>query len=119
MSGPLRIAVVGMWQETNTYSPRPTALADFAAFELDAGDAVLARHRGTGSVIGGFLDGIDALDGAAPVALLSAGAWPSGPPDAATAGELLARLDAALAQAPAVDGVLVNLHGAMVAARFD
>ncbi|ADB49687.1 M81 family metallopeptidase [Conexibacter woesei] len=141
------VAVLGMWQETNTYSPRPTTLADFEAFELLVGEPLLTHHRGKGSVIGGFLDGLAAcgaaaapggaapLGGAAspgataggavtvagartvpvtPVGVFSAGAWPAAPPDAATTAELLARLDRALAGAPDVDGVLVNLHGAMV-----
>jgi microcystin degradation protein MlrC len=118
MSARRRLALIGMWQETNTYSPRPTGLAEFEAFELTAGAGVVAHHEGTGSVIGGFLDGLGD-GGAEAVGVFSAGAWPSGPPDAATAEELLARLDAALAAAPAVDGALVNLHGAMVAAGHD
>jgi microcystin degradation protein MlrC len=110
-----RVAIAGMWQETNTYAPGATTLAAFEAFELLAGDALLDRHRGTGSVIGGFLDGLAAAEGPPePVGLLSAGAWPAAPPDAATTAALLARLEEALAAAPEVDGVLVNLHGAMV-----
>lgn len=110
-----RVAIAGMWQETNTYSPRPTALADFEAFALMSGAPVLDRHRGTGSVAGGFLDGVGRLEGAEPLGVFFAGAWPSGPPAQAVADELLARLEAALAAAPDVDGVLVDLHGAMVA----
>ncbi|MBB4662995.1 M81 family metallopeptidase [Conexibacter arvalis] len=146
-----RVAIVGMWQETNTYAPGATTLAAFEAFELLDGAAVLDHHRGTGSVIGGFLDGLAAAggggaappasaatDGGAaagpgaegggaaawpgaeaggplvPIGLFSAGAWPAAPPDAATTAALLARLERALAAAPEVDGVLVNLHGAMV-----
>ncbi|MDW5598777.1 M81 family metallopeptidase [Conexibacter stalactiti] len=110
-----RVAIVGMWQETNTYSARTTTLADFERFELLEGTALLDRHRGAGSVIGGFLDGLGAAE-LEPVGVLSAGAWPGGPPDAATTAALLARLDAALATVDGgVDGVLVNLHGAMVA----
>jgi len=119
MAARRRIALVGMWQETNTYSPRPTTLADFEAFELSEGATLIDGHRGTGSVLGGFLDGIDRIAGAEPVGVLFAGAWPSGAPDAATAAALLRRLDAALAAAPDVDGVLVDLHGAMVAAGHD
>jgi len=53
-----RGGIVGMWQETNTYSCRPTTLAEFEAIELLEGEAILAHHRGTGSVIGSFLDGL-------------------------------------------------------------
>ena len=107
-----RVGIVGMWQETNTYSSRPTTLAEFEAFELLEGEAILRHHGGTGSVIGGFLDG---LGDAEPVPLFSAGAWPAAPPDRATTTELLARLERALEGASGLDGLLVNLHGAMVA----
>ena len=73
----MRIAIAGMWQETNTYSPRATTLADFEAFELLRGAEIAERHRGTGSVIGGFLDG---LGDAEPAGVLSAAAWPGAPP---------------------------------------
>lgn len=108
-----RVGIVGMWQETNTYSSRPTTLAEFEAFELLEGDAILDHHRGTGSVIGGFIDG---LVDVTPIPLFSAGAWPAAPPDTATTAELLRRLERALAAAPQLDGILVNLHGAMVGA---
>jgi microcystin degradation protein MlrC len=106
-----RVALVSVWQETNTYSSRPTTIAEFEAFELLEGDAIVERHRGTGTVLGGFLDGLAADE---PVGVIAIGAWPGGAPDEATAQALLARLDDALARAPEVDGVLVNLHGAMV-----
>lgn len=114
MAGAGRIAIVGLWQETNTYSARTTTLADFERFELLEGGALLEHHRGAGTVIGGFLEGVEAA-GLEPVGVLSAGTWPGGPPDAATTAALLERLDGALGAAADVEGVLVNLHGAMVA----
>jgi microcystin degradation protein MlrC len=110
-----RIGIIGMWQETNTYSPRATTLADFADFELLEGEAILEHHRGTGSVIGGFLDGLGDIPA---LGLVSAGAWPAAPPDIETSHALMARLEAALARAPELDGLLVNLHGAMVTAGY-
>jgi microcystin degradation protein MlrC len=105
-----------MWQETNTYSARATALEQFEDFELLDGEAILERHQGTGSVAGGFIDGLaEASGNRQPVGVFSAAAWPGGPPGIRTTDELLRRLDDALQQAPDVDGVLVNLHGAMVA----
>lgn len=113
-----RVAIVGLWQETNTYSSRPTSIEDFEDFELLSGGEVLEHHRGTGSVIGGFVDALTSRNHE-PLGIFSAGAWPGGAPDAETARELLRRLDAELAAAPDVDAVLVNLHGAMVAEGFD
>jgi microcystin degradation protein MlrC len=110
-----RVGIVGMWQETNTYSPRRTTLADFEAFELLEGEALLSHNRGTGSVIGGFLDGLGSVE---TVGLISAGAWPAAPPDMETSHQLINRLESALGHAPDLDGLLVNLHGAMVTAGF-
>ena len=108
--GTPRVGVAGMWQETNTYAARQTTLADAEAFELTSGEELLARHRGVRSVIGGFVDA--GPPGIVPV--FSAGAWPAGPADRATTGALLDRLGRALAAARPLDGVLLNLHGAMV-----
>ena len=109
-----RVGIVGLWHETNTYAPHPATLADFADFELLAGDAVMAANAGTGSVIGGFADATD-LD---LVPVFSAGAWPCGPADRATIESLLSRTVSALRGAGPLDGLLVNLHGAMVAEGY-
>ena len=108
---PPRVAVVGLWHETNTYSTRSADLPAFAAFELLAGPELVERNRGTGSVIGGFLD----AEGLDLTPVMSAGAWPCGPADERTFTTLLERLTDALRKAGPVNGVLVNLHGAMVA----
>ncbi|WP_238008824.1 M81 family metallopeptidase [Dactylosporangium sp. AC04546] len=107
-----RVAVLGLWHETNTYGPNPADLAAFEAFELVTGDDVRRHHAGDRSVISGFL----AAPGLDAVPVFSAGAWPSGPAPAETLATLLDRLTEALAAAAPFDGVLLNLHGAMVAA---
>lgn len=112
-----RVAVVGAWHETNTYSSAPTTLDDFAAFELLAGDAMADHNQGTRTVIGGYLDAGREIGEVLPV--FSAGAWPSGPVQPDALDEILARTEAGLRRAGGVDAVLVNLHGAMVAAGVD
>lgn len=106
-----RVGVVGLWHETNTYSSRPTTLGSFADFELDWGPAIFERHAGTRTVVGGFIDGSD-LE---LVPIFSAGAWPAGTVTADAAERLLGMLTDGLAAAGPLDGVLANLHGAMVA----
>jgi microcystin degradation protein MlrC len=110
-----RVGIVGLWQETNTYSSRPTTLEDFADFELLRADAVAERHCGTKSVIGGMLD----ADRFEVVPVFSAGAWPAGPADRGTLEELFGRLEHELLAAGGLDGILLNLHGAMVCAGVD
>lgn len=108
-----RIGIAGVWHETNTYSARRPAMQDFADYELLEGEPIVRHHTGTRSVIGGFLDGLTNVGEAVP--LFSAGAWPAGPADKDTFAELLGRMRAAVGQAGALDGLLLNLHGAMVA----
>lgn len=106
-----RVGIVGLWHETNTYSSHSTILADFAACELLEGDAIVERHREAESVVGGFLQASQHE----VVPILSAGAWPSGPAAATTIDHLFHHLGDTLKRAGELDGVLVNLHGAMVA----
>lgn len=107
----MRVGVLGLWHETNTYAPHAATLDDFEAFELARGDEVLDRNRDTGSVIGGFAD----ATGYELVPVFSAGAWPSGPAQAETIAALMEQACDGLRRAGPLDGVLVNLHGAMVA----
>lgn len=106
-----RVGIVGLWHETNTYSSHPATLDDFAACELLEGDAIVERHREAESVIGGFLH----ASRNEVVPIFSAGAWPSGPAAVTTVDHLIDRLGDMLERAGELDGVLVNLHGAMVA----
>jgi microcystin degradation protein MlrC len=106
-----RVGVLGVWHETNTYSTRETTLSDFEDFELLSGDALVERNKGTGSVIGGFYDSAE-LD---LVPVFSAGAWPSGPVQPDAMDHLLEQVSDGLRRVGALDGLLVNLHGAMVA----
>jgi microcystin degradation protein MlrC len=106
-----RVGITGLWHETNTYSARKTTLAQFEEFELAEGQAVAELNRGTGSVIGGFCDADD-FD---LVPIFSAGAWPGGLISAQTIEEIFGRIGQGLASAGELDGMLVNLHGAMVA----
>ena len=106
---------MGVWHETNTYSASLTTLDDFRAFELLEGDDLVARNAGTGSVVGGFLD----AEGMELVPCLSAAAWPSGMVAVDAHAWIVREVAASLRRAGPVDGVLVNLHGAMVAEGDD
>ncbi|MEA5457269.1 M81 family metallopeptidase [Sinomonas sp. JGH33] len=119
MSRP-RIAVAGMWHETNIYGPHAATLDRFDEYELLEGDDIIGRHRGVKTVIGGFLDGIHRMEAEA-VPTLSAGAWPGGPAPRHVMNALLDRLRQWLAlamQEGPLAGVLLNLHGAMTAEGF-
>lgn len=116
MSSP-RIAVAGVWHETNVFGPHLATLERFEEYESLEGADIVKRHQGVKTVIGGFLDGIEEGGGVA-VPTFSAGAWPGGPAPARVLAELLARLAQSIRDAHGehpLDGVLLNLHGAMTA----
>jgi microcystin degradation protein MlrC len=117
-----RIAIGGFRHETNTFAPTK---ADFAAFaELSAepsplvGEALLHTLAGANVPVQGTLDTLRAA-GCEPVPLVWASASPSAhvTTDAyeRIVGEMLARLRAA----GPLDGVVLDLHGAMVAEHVD
>lgn len=111
----MTVGVAGLWHETNTYSVRLTELEHFEAFEFLAGPEILERHAGKGTVIGGMLEGAR-FD---VVGLSTAGAWPAGRVAAGTLTFLLHRLERSLAAAAPLDGLLLELHGAMVGEGVD
>ena len=110
-----RIAIGGLWHETNTFAAGRTTLADFAAYRLAEGpQAVRDEAEGTATELGGALAACAEL-GLEAEPFFDAAAVP-GPLVAAEThealrGGFLARLEQAL---PA-DGILLCLHGAMVA----
>lgn len=114
----MRIASGGVQHETNTFSNTPTTLADFVRDsncgpELAGGDVIFRRLTGTGSIHGGYIAGAESL-GIELVPLLSAKAQPSGVVEQQTFDTMLGWfLDRLKAELP-VDGVLLDLHGAMV-----
>ncbi len=105
----MRILVGAIGHESNTFSPVPTAWADFTArFGADS----LARPRGS---LAGILDTLRAA-GHEPVPTIAAHAMPGG----VVQREAFERLKAALLSGPDdVDGACIYLHGAMRAEGED
>lgn len=119
----MRIAIGGVSHETSSFSVRPTTLADFEnGFGLFRGAEVVDRFRGANMCTGGFLDGAE-KHGFDAIPLIWAFAYPSGLIEAdayaALKGEFLDRLRQAEAAGGPVDGVLLDLHGAMVVNGID
>lgn len=113
----MRVAVGGLRHETNTFAP---SKADYAAFStlsaepspLEGAD-LLERLRGANIPVQGALDALAAL-GHQAVPLLWAAASPSAHVTEDAFERLTGRLIQTLRQALPVDGVLLDLHGAMV-----
>ena len=113
----MRIATGGILHETNTFARRPTELPEFltdGAFPgLKEGDEVLTALRGTGACVGGYLHEADRAD-VEIVPLIWAFAQPSGTVRHSAYVHLRRLLLERLARVLPLDGLLLDLHGAMV-----
>ncbi len=110
-----RIAIGGIAHETNTFAPIQTPLN---AFTVDEGEGIIKRWTGTHSSLGGVIQGLQD-SGYEVVPLLYATAMPSGLVTAEAYQTLRDHLVGQLASFAPVDGVLLVLHGAMVAQGQD
>ena len=112
-----RIAVAGFQHETNTFAHVPTAWADFehpgAWPGYVEGDGVLAAAADMPFPMAGFVAAA-AGQGFDLVPLLWCGAEPGGTVEQATFDRIANRICDRLADAGPVDGVYLDLHGAMV-----
>jgi len=106
----MRIALGGLMQETNTFSPVPGRYEDFApAFGAD----LVEKYRGTRTVIGGFLETLGEAE-AEVIPTMAGWAVSAGAVRRADYERLVGELLQGLADAGPVDAVLLSLHGAMV-----
>jgi microcystin degradation protein MlrC len=109
-----RIGLVGCFHETNTFASNVT---DVEAFQASrgwyVGHELLDAYRGTRTVMGGMIDGA-AEHGLDLVPVFGAFATPAGIVTKAAFDEITERLVSGLAAAGPLDGLLLELHGAMV-----
>jgi len=108
----MRVAVGGIFHETNTFASGLTSLDDFRAYQFAEGPALL-NYRNTRSELGGFIAGGEER-GWDVVPALYAAAVPSGTVEQAAYDHLTSALLERLFANGRPDGVLLALHGAMV-----
>lgn len=114
----MRIAIGQLWQETNTFNPLPTTRQDFEDFGVVRGDEIVARFHDTNE-LGGFIQSLRRWpEQPDVVGLVRLPAWPSGRATRDTLLWLRDELVSALERAMPIDGLLLALHGAMVADDF-
>ncbi|MBI1776391.1 MAG: M81 family metallopeptidase [Proteobacteria bacterium] len=113
-----RVLVGGTWHETNSFSPIRTDLSAFHRYLYLEGDAVISGSSGTNTEIGGMIDGAEA-NGIELLPTVFAGAAPSGMVDPAVLEQVIERICRGVDEFGRIDGVLLTVHGAMVADDID
>lgn len=112
----MRLIVAMMKHETNTFSPVSTDLARFGGRGLHRGAAVVEAYAGTNTPTAAYLD-LARAAGAEIATPIAAEAPPSGPVQRAAYEEMAGAIVEAVRQG--CDGVMLDLHGAMVAEHLD
>jgi microcystin degradation protein MlrC len=108
-----RIAIAGFMHESNTFNPLYTDRAAFLDQSLSFGPAIADEWRAAHHEVGGFLEAVEQHgDEALPIVM--AWATPAGPVRADIYEEVTTHLIREL-QRLKPDGLLLGLHGAMVA----
>lgn len=114
----MRIGIIALLHESNTFITKPTTLELFESSLLVTGDDVRLHMADTHHEVGGFFAQLDEMQTAGKsleiVPIFAARAMPYGTITADTMSELMRRLMDALSQAGELDGVLVAPHGATV-----
>ncbi|MEP0844145.1 MAG: M81 family metallopeptidase [Phycisphaerae bacterium] len=110
----MRVGIISLLHESNTFLPGLTTLADFQRDHLLTGQAVADYFIGGHHEASGFFEGL-AAEGLSVAPLFAARAMPSAAIEASTADRLLDMMLGQLGSAGPIDGLLVALHGAAVA----
>lgn len=114
----MRIGILGLLHESNTFISQPTTFTDFEQDLFAEGPEVLQRLQGSHHEVGGFIAGLESaatLQSIEMVPLLVARATPSGTIQGRTFERLVQQILASLEIQPRLDGLLIAAHGAAVA----
>src|SRR5260370_13290952 len=117
-SARMRLLIAMMKHETNTFPPVRTPLARFGPSYSDKGpgplygEAAVRAYRGTGSGLGAYLD-LAERERAEVVLPIAAGAPPSRPVEDAAYEQMAGAICEAVGKG-GYDGIMLDLHGAMV-----
>ncbi len=117
----MRVGIIALLQESNTFISEPTLLEHFEQDLLLRGEQVHRVLERTHHEVGGFFEGLAGDRAVEAVPIFAARALPFGVIAAETFERLLALLFQSLAEACAtapLDGLLVAVHGATVSETY-
>ncbi len=112
----MRIGLVVVSQESNTFNPEPTTIERFATYGIHRGDEVLTVDRGQ---IAGHLAAAAERGGVETVPIFNAKSVAAGRLSRATVDTLADEVISGLEAALPLDGLNLQLHGACAAEGID
>jgi microcystin degradation protein MlrC len=115
----MKVAIAKIFQETDTFNPKPFTLDDFKRFGVYFGEDIVDQFSGVGE-LGGFIQAAEAdSDDIELIPILGATSWAGGRWTSEAMEFLKGSLLAGLEQAMPLDGMLISLHGAMASENVD
>src|SRR4051812_36383426 len=112
----MRIGIIGIMHESNTFIDAPTTLDDFRRDLLLVGGEIRDRFAGAHHEVTGFLETLDA-EGVEAVPVFFARSLPSGAISAEALDTMIEMMTRELGRVGPLDGLLVCPHGANVSER--
>lgn len=113
----MRIGIIGLLHESNTFSKKMTTFDDFEASCYKKKEELLETWESAHHELGGFIQGCRECE-ADMVPILAATATPGGPLTKKAYDRILRDLLELLSLSLPIDGLLVALHGAMVSEDY-
>ena len=110
-----KILIAQFHHETNSFCPVLADVTKYRNYRFDVGDEVIINQRGIGSEIGAFIDVFDKRPDIELVPAVALNASPSGPVTKDVYDFVLNEIEKQIKAHSQLDGVLLTLHGAMVA----
>ncbi|MBM3265806.1 MAG: M81 family metallopeptidase [candidate division Zixibacteria bacterium] len=115
----MRVATGTICHETSTFTPVATTRENYKEhFGYLKGAKILTKFRGTNTPVGGFIDAAQA-HGFELIPTVFAEPHPSGPTPRTLFEDILNEMLDGIRNAGRIDGVLLELHGSMVAEEID
>jgi microcystin degradation protein MlrC len=115
----MKIAIAKIFQETDTFNPKPFTLDDFKRFGVYFGEDIFDQFSSVGE-LGGFIQAAEAdTDDIELIPIIGATSWAGGRWTSEAMDFLKGSLLAGLEKAMPLDGVLISLHGAMSSDAVD
>ncbi|MBM7691193.1 microcystin degradation protein MlrC [Peribacillus deserti] len=111
----LKVGIAFFYHESHSFVSGKTTLKDFRDEGYFKGQEIMEAYLGTKTEVGGFIDVLSAENRVEIVPLLCAAAIPSGVVSFETYHLLEQELMSSLLDAGRLDGLLLALHGSMVA----
>ena len=109
----MKIGILSVFHETNTFSPIPTDMENFKKNVWLTGSDIIKAFEGTRTPIGGFLE-IIGERGYEAVPLFAAHATPAGVVKHEVFQEIMLNVRKQLEDHPQIDAIALELHGAHI-----